>query len=1097
MLIPRFIILVIFALVTSIAFPQKKNAKQPAVVKQIDDTTFKGLAFRNIGPAITSGRVVDIAVNPKNNSEYYVAAAAGGVWKTINSGITFEPIFDAQPTFSIGCIAIDPQNSNVIWVGSGENNNQRSVSYGDGIYKSEDGGKSWKNVGLKESEHIGMIAIDPNNPAVVYVAAYGPLWSDGGDRGIYKTTDGGNTWKKILSVSKYTGFNEIHLDPRQGNVLYATAHQRQRKVFTYIGGGPESAIYKSTDSGATWSKIMKGLPAEVDLGRIGLAISPVDPDLIYAIVEAANDKSGFFASTDRGASWQKRSDFSTSGNYYQEIFCDPRDVDKVFAMDTYLKVSEDGGKTFKNLGEHSKHVDNHVIWVDSANTSHMLVGCDGGVYESFDGGKFWDFKSNLPLTQFYKVALDNSYPFYFVYGGTQDNFSLGGPSRTISGNGIVNSDWFFTSTGDGFESQVDYENPDIIYAQSQYGGLVRYDRKTGQMLKLKPVEASGEEPYRWNWDAPLLISKHDHKRLYFASNKVFRTDDQGNSWREISPDLSRGLDRNKLTVMGRVWSIDAVAKNQSTDHYGQVTTIAESPKDPNILYAGTDDGLIHLTSDGGKNWSKIDNISGVPVQTYVNQVIASSHSTDVAYAAFNQHRYGDFKPYLFKTADRGKTWQPMQNNLPERGSVYCIAEDHKNPDLLFCGTEFGAYFSINGGREWNRLKAGLPTEAIRDMEIQQRDNDLVLASFGRGFYVLDDYTILQSLKKADLDKEAFVATPRKTLMYAEVYPLGVRGKGFQGESFWNTPNPAPGAIITYYLKNDIKTLKEQRREFEKTQVSKNLPPYYPSFDSLRKEDEEKEPYLLFTVTDAKGEAVRQLQAPTKKGLSRITWDLRTDAPQAVNITPLDAENVFSSRPQGIFVLPGKYSAIMSKVENGRITRLDSSGSFEVEALNMHSMPAGDKKVMYEFGEKTAALYKAVNGSVRYSGELVEKFKYLRQAVLSTPAVNDSVLGQIVQLENQLNEIRKKLIGDPVMSGREFDLPPSIYSRVSSVMDNLVSSTSGITTTFQNSYLDAIKEFAPQYEALKMLDGRVKQLERLLENNHAPYTPGRFPDWKPK
>ncbi len=632
------------------AWPQKKKSteteKEPDK-SPMQSSTFNGLAFRSIGPALTSGRIVDLAVNPKNNSEYYVASASGGVWKTENAGTTFFPIFDGQVSFSIGCVTIDPNNPKIVWVGSGENNNQRVVGYGDGVYKSEDGGKSWKNVGLKKSEHIGMIAVDPTNSDIVFVAAYGPVWNSGGERGIYKTIDGGKTWNEVLNVSENTGFNEIHMDPRNSNVLYAAAHQRQRKVFTYIGGGPESALYKSVDGGVTWNKIMKGLPENIDLGRIGLAISPVNPDHIFAMVETSDDKGGLYASTDRGASWEKRSSYFTSGNYYQEIFCDPKDEDKIYAMDTYAKVSDDGGKTFHNLGEKSKHVDNHVIWVDPANTQHMLVGCDGGLYESYDAARNWNFKANIPVTQFYKVSLDNSFPFYYVYGGTQDNFSLGGPSRTISGNGIVNSDWFITNGGDGFESQADYVDPNIIYAESQYGGIVRYDRKSGEILSIRPIEAAGEEPYRWNWDAPLLISQHDHKRLYFASNKIFRTDDQGSTWKEISPDLSRGIDRNKLTVMGKVWSVDAVAKNGSTDHYGQVTTIAESPIDENILYAGTDDGLIHVTADGGKNWTKIDNIPGVPDRTYINEIIASAHNKNVAYAAINHHRYGNFKPLSF------------------------------------------------------------------------------------------------------------------------------------------------------------------------------------------------------------------------------------------------------------------------------------------------------------------------------------------------------------------------------------------------------------------------------------------------------------------
>ncbi|HNM14973.1 MAG TPA: glycosyl hydrolase, partial [bacterium] len=462
-------------LISTHVVAQKKNAetKDP-----MPSSTFGGLKFRSVGPALTSGRVVDFAVNPKNIFEYYVAVASGGVWKTTNAGVTYEPVFDGEGSYSIGCVAIDPSNPNVVWVGSGENNNQRAVAYGDGIYKSVDGGKSWTNMGLKNSEHIGRIAIDPNNSDIVYVAAYGPVWSAGGDRGIYKTTDGGKTWKAVLTVSENTGFNEVIMDPRNSNVLYAAAHQRRRSVFTYIGGGPESALYKSTDGGANWRKINSGLPA-VDLGRIGIAISPINPDVLYAIVEAAEGKSGVFRSDNRGESWEKRGNNSSSGNYYQEIFCDPQNIDKVYYVDLFVMLSLDGGKSFNPIGEKYKHVDNHALWINPANTGHMLVGCDGGIYETYDNGANWEYKWNLPVTQFYKVATDNATPFYYIYGGTQDNNSIGGPSRTLSANGIINTDWFITNEGDGFESQIDPFDANIVYAQSQYGGLVRYDKKSG------------------------------------------------------------------------------------------------------------------------------------------------------------------------------------------------------------------------------------------------------------------------------------------------------------------------------------------------------------------------------------------------------------------------------------------------------------------------------------------------------------------------------------------------------------------------------------------------------------------------------------------
>ncbi len=1090
------LLIAIFIFSSHKTFSQKKATADTSKQDKKDpwQSAFSGFKFRSIGPALVSGRIVDLAVNPKNTSEYYVASANGGVWKTTNAGVTYTPIFDNEGSCSIGCVAIDPINANVVWVGSGENNNQRVVGYGDGVYKSEDGGKSWKNVGLKMSEHIGKIAIDPNNTDIVYVAAYGPLWSDGGERGIYKTTDGGKTWKQILNVSEHTGFNEVMIDPRNSNVLYAAAHQRQRKVFTYIGGGPESAVYRSTDAGATWNKIMKGLPADVDLGRIGLAMSPINPDYIFAIVEAADNKGGVFASTDRGASWEKRSSFSTSGNYYQEIFCDPKNIEKIYAIDTYMKVSDDGGRNFHNLGEKSKHVDNHVIWVDPNNTKHMLIGCDGGLYETFDEAQNWNYKANIPVTQFYKVSLDNSLPFYYVYGGTQDNFSLGGPSRTRSENGITNSDWFITTGGDGFQSQADYVDPNIVYAESQYGGLVRFDRRTGETVNVRPVETSDEAAYRWNWDAPLIISKHDHKRLYFASNKLFRTDDQGNTWRAISGDLSRGIDRNKLTVMGKVWSVDAVAKNQSTDVYGQLTTIAESPLDENILYAGTDDGLIHVTTDGGKTWTKIDNIPGVPARTYVNQIVASSKNKNIAYAAFNHHRYGDFKPYLFRTTDAGKTWSAIQNNLPVRGTVYCIAEDNINTDLLFAGTEFGVYFSIDGGAKWTQLKGGLPTITVKDMQIQKRESDLVIATFGRGYYVLDDYSPLRNLKKEDLQKTAFISPVKTAWMYIESTPLGVRGKGFQGESFWNAPNPKPGSVFTYYLKEDIKTLREKRMESEKQKIKIGDPPYYPSMDSLRMEDIQSAPYLLLTVADENG-VVRRLKAPAKKGINRITWDFRTDPTGPVNFTPFDESNVFGSGPRGIMVLPGDYKVSLSKFEDGAYTELVAPQPFKIEALNMVGMSEADKKALHDFGKKVAELKRAADGTNSYKNDLINRLKFMKEAALQTPAIDQSIVKDIISLEKRLGEVDRKLNGDASLSRREFEAPPSVNNRIGNILEGVITTTVAPTNTSINSYTVSAQQFAPLLAEVKAVGEEVKRIENLLEKSGAPYTPGRIPDWK--
>ncbi|MFQ5771074.1 MAG: WD40/YVTN/BNR-like repeat-containing protein, partial [bacterium] len=883
----------------------------------------------------------------------------GGVWKTVNAGTTWQPVFDKEGSYSISCVTIDPKNPLVVWVGTGENNSQRSVSYGDGIYKSVDGGKSWHNMGLKKSEHIAKIMIDPRNSDVVYVAAQGPLWSPGGNRGLFKTVDGGKSWNQVLQISENTGVTDVVCDPRDPDVLYAAAYQRRRHVWTLIDGGPESAIYKSTDGGNNWKKLKAGLPKE-DMGRIGLAISPVNPDILYAIIEAANDAGGFFRSTNQGESWKKQSKYvSGSPQYYQEIVCDPKDADRVYSLDTWLQVTDDGGKTFRRVGERYKHVDNHAMWIDPQNPDYLLVGCDGGVYESFDRGITWQFKSNLPVTQFYRVSVDNDFPFYNVYGGTQDNFSLGGPSRTTTMHGITNREWFVTRGGDGFETQVDPEDPNIIYAQSQYGGLVRFDKKSGEKIFIQPQPGKEEKPLRWNWDSALLISPHAHTRLYFAANKIFRSDDRGDSWRAISPDLTRGMDRNQLKVMGKIWNIDAVAKNASTSFFGTIVALSESPLKEGLIYAGTDDGLIQITSDGGANWQKLAKFNGVPDMTYVSDLEASQHDLNTVYAAFDNHKNGDFKPYVLKSSDRGKTWKSINGNLPARGSVYTLAEDHEQPDLLFAGTEFGVFFTLDGGQKWIQLKGGIPIIAVRDLAIQKRENDLVAATFGRGFYILDDYQPLRHVTPELLAKAGVLLPVKQTWMYIAESPLGLRGKGFQGDSYFTASNPPFGAIFTYYLKQELKSLKKQRKEKEKKIADEGGIPPYPNWEELRTERREEKPAIILTVMDAEDNPIRRLSGPTTAGFHRVAWDLRLPPSNPINLKSPAQENPFRSRPVGPMVVPGTYKVSLAQRVGGKIIPLGSPQTFTTVPLGTASLPAKDRAELLQFQRKTARLQRAV------------------------------------------------------------------------------------------------------------------------------------------
>ncbi len=1086
--------LISFCLALFVHAQKKKDSADLVEDKQetiLEKTSFSGLKFRNVGPALTSGRISDFAMHPKNAKVYYVAVSSGGVWKTINAGTTFEPIFDGQGSYSIGVVTVDPSNPSIVWVGTGENNNQRSVAYGDGVYKSNDGGKSWKNMGLKQSEHIGSIVVHPDNSNVVYVAAIGPLWSSGGDRGVYRTKDGGESWELILEIDEHTGVNDLTLDPRNPEILYATAFQRRRHVFTYLGGGPGSGIYRSTDGGENWEKAVKGLP-KGDLGRIGMTISPVDPEIIYAIVEAEKD-GGLYRSTDRGASWQKRGGYTTSGNYYQEIVADPVNPDKLFAMDTWMKYSADGGKTFENVGEDTKHVDNHCMWIDPDDTDHFIVGCDGGIYETWDHAKTWHFKANLPVTQFYKVAVDNAEPFYFIHGGTQDNFSLSGPSRTISSNGIANDEWFITHGGDGFEAQVDPGNPNIIYAQSQYGVLVRYDKLSGEELGIQPKPREGENAYRWNWDAPLEVSAHQAGRLYFAANKLFRSDDRGHSWQVISEDLTRQIDRNQLKVMGRVWGIDAVRKNLSTSPYGTIVAFSESPLNEQLLYVGTDDGLIQVTGDGGGTWRKVE-VPGAPDTSYVNEVLASHHDANVVYAAFNHHKYGDFKPYIFKSIDRGSTWISISSNLPERGSVYAIEEDHQDPNLLFVGAEFGCFFTTDGGQEWKQLKGGLPTIAVRDIAIQERENDLVLGTFGRGFYVLDDYAPLRNIKNTDLEKDYELFTVRDARSWEWSYPYGLPGKSFQGDGFYQGENLGPVALFTYYLKEKIRTQEEKRQSEEEESARDGKDVYYPTYDELNAEQTEEKPQVYFVVTDEQDNIIRKLSVKPKVGINRIHWDLRSAPKDPITLSSPSFYNPFSGQREGFQVAPGKYSVTMHIWQQGSMQQVAGPQSFQVEKLNHYSLPADDFEELEVFKRDVTQLHAASQGAGRVLADLSSEMDHIRKAISFTEVTEETFLRKVLDIEDEIRTIRKELSGDPIASRLDIDKPLSVSRMISSVMYESKYSSSRPTKTHQDLLDRAERDFAKILEKLDLLlQEKVEPLRLEIQKAGAPYTPNALPE----
>lgn len=884
----RFLFVSVVAL--SIVAPvvhASRQPLQPTGADRLTADTFRGLALRPLGPSLVTGRIADIAIDPRNPSVWYVAAASGGVWKTVNRGNTWTPIFDDYGAYSMGCITIDPKDSNVIWLGTGENQSQRSVGFGDGVYKSVDAGRTWSNVGLGRSEHIAKILVDPRDSNVVWVAAQGPLWAPGGDRGLYKTPDGGKTWTPALQASENTGIADIAFDPRNPDVLYAASYQRRRHQGLLVGGGPESTIYKTTDGGRNWSKIDTGLPA-VDRGRIALAVSPQRPDTVYALVAAAGKESGFFRSLDRGATWQRMSDYIVvDPQYYGEIYPDPHKAGRVYAVDVRINVTEDEGKTFKPT-EWNIHVDHHAIGFDPRDPLHLWVGNDGGLYETFDGGKAWRHFTNLPITQLYNIALDDARPFYNVCGGSQDNGSICGPSRTLDRVGIRTSDWIVVGGGDGMQPRVEPGDPALVYSQSQNGALQRLDLRTSVSQGIRPRAGEKEPPLRWNWNAPLIISPHSATRLYFAANRLFRSDDRGTTWTPVSPDLTRQIDRDTLPVMGRVWGPDAVWKNVFTTDMSIITALDESPLLEGLLYVGTDEGLVQVSEDGGRTWRRTESWPGAPEMPYVSDVHASRRDANVVYAALHHFQRGDFRPYLFKSTDRGRTWTGIAGDLPDRQFVWSLVEDPVNSSLLFAGTELGVFFTIDGGRRWIQLSGGMPTVAVRDLEIQRRETDLVCGTFGRGFYVLDDYTPLRTVTAETLARDGAVLPMRSASLYNE--------RAYTRAAWGNEaiPNPPYGATFTYWVRDAL-----------------------PAGDTATK--------LVLIVKGAEGVPIRALELPGSAGVHRATWDLRGE-PRVEKTGDGQSRQV-----PGALVAPGRFTVTLAKKAGEALTPLGEQ-TFEVVAL---------------------------------------------------------------------------------------------------------------------------------------------------------------------
>ena len=1054
---------------------ESKKSKNPV------KSALNGFKFRSIGPAFMSGRIADIAIDPKNENVWYVAVGSGGVWKTENAGTTWMPLTDNMPFYSTGCITIDPHNNSSIWLGTGENVGGRHVGIGHGVYHSKDGGKSWKDMGLKKSEHISKIIVHPEDPNTLWVASQGPLWSPGGERGLFKTTDGGKTWKNTLEINEWTGVTDLVIDPTNPNILYAASWQKHRNVAALIGGGPGTSLYKSVNGGDSWSKIDKGLPGS-NKGKIGLAISPMQPNVLYAAVELDKRAGAVYRSENSGGSWSKMSDTVSGGtgpHYYQELVASPHVFDKIYLMNVRVLVSDNGGKTFYTMTERKKHSDNHSLTFKANDPNYMLIGTDGGIYESFDDSASWKFVGNLPLTQFYKLAVDDAEPFYNIYGGTQDNNTQGGPSRTFKRSGISNADWYVVLGGDGHQPATEPGNPDIIYAQSQQGYINRIDMTNGEAVSVRPQEGIDEPYERFNWDSPILVSYHDPKRLYFGTQRVWRSENRGDSWTAVSGDLTKDEERLALPIMGRTQSFDNAWDVYAMSTYNTITSLSESRIDENILYAGTDDGIIQYTKDGGASWSKmtVDNLPDTPSSAFVNDIKADLHDTETAYVLLDNHKFGDYKPYIFKTSNGGKKWTSISEGIPDGTLLWRIVQDHVNPNLLFLGTEYGVYISLNQGEKWHKFSNGLPTIPVRDMAIQKRENDLVLATFGRSFYILDDYSALRDLSEETLSKDGVIFKPRKALQFNQI-PGGTSSDG--GQTYY-AKNPQYGASITYFVKDAPSSMKSERKKSEKSKKDGDIP--FPGWEALDKENSEQKNQVILVVKDKAGEIVTKISGPLKKGMSRVNWNLTSSIPTTINASSRGWRGSGGGiRTQ---VDPGAYDLFLNKRVNGVVTEIAGPVELEVEKIRSGTLtnPMKDEHDQYY---KNLADFSSVLNTYQHKFEKANTRvstyqRMLMQITTNIPEASKS----LYELTETMNMLERKVGGSEAKAevGEKDFL--TISDRLWAARGGWYPNSYGPTQQHMKSFDIAKEMFNRVKPEMDAYFEKVKEVGKILEEAGAP------------
>ncbi len=989
-------------------------ATPPAAAQTTLETAVSHMQYREIGPALMGGRISDLAVVESKPQVFYIATGTGGVWRTENHGTSWTPLFDDQPTSSIGDVTLDQSNPNLVWVGTGEPQNRQSSGWGNGVYKSTDAGNTWRHMGLDATKHIGRILIHPRNPDVVYVAAVGDLWGPNEERGVFRTRDGGETWEKVLYIDEHTGAIDLAMDPGDPNTIFAAMYQRQRTGWGFNGGGPGSGLHRTFDGGDTWTELTDGLP-DGDKGRIGVDVFRQDGSVVYALVEAdartpgagffggggggGEPRGGLFRSLDRGDSWEKMSNTNPRPMYYSQVRIDPTNPDRIYVLGSALMVSDDAGRTFRSDGATQIHVDHHALWINPADPDHLILGTDGGVAASWDGTGHWRMFDNLALGQFYAIGFDMRDPYY-VCGGLQDNDPWCGPSNTRSFHGIRHQDWYETAYGDGFFTIVDPTDSSIVFSESQNGNMNRYDLNTGEKTPMRPItgpRADGDtaKTYRFNWNSPLQLSPHDPATVYLGANYLLRSRDRGMSWEEVGGlDLTRQIDRSELEIMGVPGSEPQMSVNDGISTYGNLTAFAESPLVPGLLYVGTDDGNVQVSMDDGATWTSVaDRIPDLPERTYVSRVEPSHHAEGRVYASFDGHRNADYAAYVYVSEDHGQSWRRITNGLPDGWSVNVVTEHHRAPNLLFAGNEIGVFVSVDRGEQWVQLKNNMPVVPVDDILVHPRDNDLLVGTHGRSFWILADVSALEHLSAETLAEPGRVfPQARETIMWAQ------RGDWpFTGATY-SAPNPPRGTLVRYYLRDDWRAPMAEEEGEEAGDPGDGNGPSAGDGDDMADGEPAQESAFALTITDSDGGHVRTLEAPSGAGVNEVVWDWRLDAPYEPDGPPAPVGFGQPGVPQGPVALPGVYTVSMT------VGGQTYSSTVEIQADPRRPMTRADRlarqETLMSLHRLAPAIYEA-GGAVRALEEQLDAAQALIEAADEPP---DGLADELDAIREALDEI---------------------------------------------------------------------------------------------